>query len=457
MISLTAHGICNIIGGKLVSGPFDRVASGGVCTDSRHLPPHAVFFALGGEKFDGNLFAPEASRTAAAAVVSRVEEGMAPSCAVILVEDTLEALQRLAAWWRSELTLTVIGLTGPNGKTPTKDLTASVLSQGLRTIATQGNLNNHIGVPLSILRAAPSDEAAVWEMGMNHSGELAPLCEMTRPKIGIITSIGTSHMEYLGSRENIAREKCTLAHCLPEDGFMIFPADCDYADMIRQSTRAACIDCGIGAGTVRAENPVSTENGTRFILSIPDFCREEVELPVHGRHMVTNALLAAAAGWVAGLAKEQIASGLTQARLTGGRLHCSRINGILVVDDTYNANPDSMQAALRTLAELSCAGRRFAVLGRMGELGVFSEEGHVLVGRTAEELRLDCVVSVGTDAARITDAISPNSFTQRLNFSSAEEAAEWLRSHTAPGDIVLFKGSRLARMEQVMNLTFPPQ
>ena len=236
-----------------------------------------------------------------------------------------------------------------------------------------------------------------------------------------------------------------------------YPADCDYADMIRQSTRAACIDCGIGAGTVRAENPVSTENGTRFILSIPDFCREEVELPVHGRHMVTNALLAAAAGWVAGLAKEQIASGLTQARLTGGRLHCSRINGILVVDDTYNANPDSMQAALRTLAELSCAGRRFAVLGRMGELGVFSEEGHVLVGRTAEELRLDCVVSVGTDAARITDAISPNSFTQRLNFSSAEEAAEWLRSHTAPGDIVLFKGSRLARMEQVMNLTFPPQ
>ena len=130
MISLTAHGICNIIGGKLVSGPFDRVASGGVCTDSRHLPPHAVFFALGGEKFDGNLFAPEASRTAAAAVVSRVEEGMAPSCAVILVEDTLEALQRLAAWWRSELTLTVIGLTGSNGKTSTKDLTASVLSQG---------------------------------------------------------------------------------------------------------------------------------------------------------------------------------------------------------------------------------------------------------------------------------------------------------------------------------------
>ncbi|WP_418171259.1 glutamate ligase domain-containing protein, partial [Akkermansia sp.] len=170
-----------------------------------------------------------------------------------------------------------------------------------------------------------------------------------------------------------------------------------------------------------------------------------------------NALLAAAAGWVAGLAKEQIVSGLNRAQLTGGRLHCTRSNGILVVDDTYNANPDSMQAALHTAAELSCTGRRFAVLGRMGELGTFSEEGHALVGRTAEKLRFDCVVSVGTDAARITDAISPNSSTKGLNFGSAEEAAEWLRSHTAPGDIVLFKGSRLARMEQVMNLTFPPQ
>ena len=176
MISLTAHGICNVIGGKLVSGPFDRVASGGVCTDSRHLPPHAVFFALGGEKFDGNLFAPEASRTAAAVVVSRVEEGMDPSCAVILVEGTLEALQKLASWWRSELTLTVIGLTGSNGKTSTKDLTASVLSQGFRTIATQGNLNNHIGVPPTLLAMTRDVEFGIVEMGASACGELDLLC-----------------------------------------------------------------------------------------------------------------------------------------------------------------------------------------------------------------------------------------------------------------------------------------
>lgn len=457
MTSLTAHGICNAIGGQLVCGPFERAASGGVCTDSRALPPHAVFFALGGEKFDGNLFAPEASRTAAAVVVSRVEPGMDPSCAVILVDDTLAALQKLASWWRSNLNLTVVGLTGSNGKTSTKDLTASVLSQRFRTIATEGNLNNHIGVPLSILKAEAADEMAVWEMGMNHPGELAPLCAMTRPHIGIITSIGTSHIEYLGSRDNIAREKCTVAECLPENGHMIFPADCGYADMIRQSTRAACIDCGIDTGMVRAENLVSTEDGTRFTLSIPDFCREEVELPVHGRHMVTNALLAAAAGWVAGLAKEQIAAGLNRAKLTGGRLHCKQVNGILVVDDTYNANPDSMQAALRTVADIPCTGRRFAVLGRMGELGTFSAEGHALVGHTAEQLHFDYVVSVGTDAAMITDAIPAGSATEALYLATPEEAADWLRTHVAPGDVVLFKGSRAARMEQVMNLTFPPQ
>lgn len=457
MTSLTAHGICNAIGGQLVSGPFERVASGGVCTDSRALAPHAVFFALGGEKFDGNLFAPEASRTAAAVVVSREEPGIDPSCAVILVEDTLTALQKLASWWRSNLKLIVVGLTGSNGKTSTKDLTAAVLSRKFRTVATEGNLNNHIGVPLSILKAEPADEMAVWEIGMNHPGELAPLCGMTQPHIGIITSIGTSHMEYMGSRDNIAREKCTVAECLPENGHMIFPADCDYADMIRQSTRATCIDCGIDSGTVRAENLISTEDGTRFTLVIPDFCRETVELPVHGRHMVCNALLAAAAGWVAGLAKEQIVSGLNEAKLTGGRLHCKQSGGILVIDDTYNANPDSMQAALRTAADLPCTGRRFAVLGRMGELGTFSAEGHALVGRTAEELHFDYVVSVGQDAAQITDAIPPGSATRALYLAAPEEAAEWLRNHVAPGDIVLFKGSRAARMEQVMNLTFPPQ
>ncbi len=248
------------------SGPFERVASGGVCTDSRALAPHAVFFALGGEKFARgtcSLRRPPAPR--AAVVVSRVEPGIDPSCAVILVEDTLAALQKLASWWRSNLKLTVVGLTGSNGKTSTKDRHYRRPLPGISYVATEGNLNNHIGVPLSILKAEPDDEMAVWEMGMNHPGELAPLCGMARPHIGIITSIGTSHIEYMGSRDNIAREKCTVAECLPENGHMIFPADCDYADMIRQSTRAARIDCWIiPARCVRKTSfPRKTERGSR--------------------------------------------------------------------------------------------------------------------------------------------------------------------------------------------------
>lgn len=457
MTSLTAQDICNAINGQLVSGPAERVASGGVCTDSRTLPANAAFFALSGETFDGNLFAPVASRMASVVVVSRVEPGMDPACAVILVDNTLTALQQLAAWWRRSLTLTVIGLTGSNGKTSTKDLTASVLCQGFQTIATKGNLNNHIGVPLSILQAEPSDQMAVWEMGMNHAGELSPLCQMIQPNIGIITSIGTSHIEFLGSRDHIAEEKCTLARCLPENGYMIFPEDCAYADMIRQSTRARCIECGIDAGTIRASNLQTTTTGTRFTLTIPDFCQEDIDLPAYGRHMVSNALLAAAVGWVAGLAKDQIIKGLQETKITTGRFHCKHLEGVLIVDDTYNANPDSMQAALRTVADLPCSGRRFAVLGKMGELGVFSEEGHALVAHTAEQLHFDYLISVGPDAAQITDAVPAVSGTAALYMATAEEAASWLRGHTAPGDIVLFKGSRSARMEQVMNLTFPPQ
>ncbi len=456
MISLTAAGICNAIGGQPVSGPMDRVAAGGVCTDSRNLPPYAAFFALSGENFDGNLFAPAASRTAAVVVVSRVEPGIDPSCAVILVDDTQAALQKLAAWWRACLNLSVIGLTGSNGKTSTKDMTAAVLAQKFRTIATLGNLNNHIGVPLSILKADAADQVAVWEMGMNHAGELAPLCEMTRPNIGIITSIGTSHMEYLGSRDNIAHEKCTVARSLPADGYMIFPAECDYADLIRQSTAATCIDCGINRGAVRAENLIATATGTRFTLVIPNFCAEDVELPVHGVHMVCNALLAAAAGYVSGLTKEEIVAGLNAVKLTSGRLNCKQIDDVLVVDDTYNANPDSMRAALKTVADMACCGRRFAVLGKMGELGDFSAEGHALVGRAAEELGFDYLISVGAEAALITDAISPDSAVRTKHFTGPEQAAEWLRERLCAKDIVLFKGSRSARMEQVMNLVFPP-
>ena len=459
MVSLTAQTLCEIIHGQWICGPADRVLSGVVGTDSRKVSAEMAFFALGGERFDGNLFAPQASQLGAAVVVvSSIPEGIDDSCAVILVPDVLVALQTLAEWWRARLeALEVVGITGSSGKTSTKDLTLSVLAQKFRATATLGNLNNHIGVPLSVLKAESSDEAAIWEMGMNHAGELAPLCRITQPRIGLISSIGSAHIEFLGTRDAIAVEKCTLARCLPPDGAVIYPLDCDYAELIESSTVAKCIGVGIGKtgkGVVRAEDVILTDEGSSFRLLIDEFCDEVVHLPLHGEHMVSNALLAAAAGWVLGLSSDQIIRGLENVSLTGGRLKCERRNGILVLDDTYNANPESMKAALQTLSAIDCQGKRWAVLGKMGELGAHSLEAHREVGRLALESRVHVLISVGSEARSITEGIPGNEGKIRLHFDTREEAANYLKYHVGQGDAILFKGSRSAGMEQVISLTF---
>lgn len=461
-MTLTAQSLVNITGGRLLGGPLGRVLSGGIGTDSRHVAPHSVFFALSGENFDGNEFAADAAlKGAGAVVVSRPVKGIDASCAVVLVDDTLAALQQLAAWWRERLSsLAVIGITGSSGKTSTKDLVRSVLEQGMRVTATKGNLNNHIGLPLTILAAEPSDQAAVWEMGMNHAGELEPLCRMARPQIGIITSIGSAHIEFLGSREAIAEEKATLARCLPEEGVMIFPDDCDFADLIRRSTRARCVTTGIGRGDVRADDLVTDENGSRFTLSVNGTILGPVRLSLHGRHMVSNALLAAACGSEKGLEPSAIIRGLETATLTGGRLNGSTRRGIRVIDDTYNANPESMEAALETVAALPCAGKRWAVLGRMGELGNHAAEAHAHVGEKAFEAGFDGIVGVGSGSEGIVEAarLKDEERQRRIrHFDNRDDAAAWLSGELSPGDLVLFKGSRSAAIDTLITTLFPPE
>ena len=456
--SLTAQQVVDATGGALVAGDAAARVTGGILTDSRQAAPGTCFFALSGERFDGNAFAPEASqRGVSVAVVSRVEEGFSSSCAVVLVDDVLEALQKLASWWRSQVEpLRVVGLTGSSGKTSTKDLLLGVLGQAFRVTGTKGNLNNHIGVPLSILRAEKEDEAAVWEMGMNHAGELAPLCAMVRPQIGVITSIGSAHLEFLKSREAIAEEKCTVARCLPEDGFMIYPADCDFVEMIEASTRAKLVPVGGSRGLVRAEGLTSDRDGCRFRLVIEGSGSCDVALPLHGRHMVSNALLAAAAGWCCGMDAESIARGLGEARLTKGRLRCLDADGVTVVDDTYNANPESMKAALETVAQFPCSGRRVAVLGRMGELGDAAGQEHAGIGAFVRACGYDLLIVTGCDADTAAMAEAAQGSSVRVEqASTAEDAASLLAAAVQPGDLVLFKGSRSSGMERVMHQVFP--
>lgn len=457
MTHLSVSDLIAATGGTAVT-VGERAVTAGVTTDSRAIAPGCVFVALCGERFDGNCFAAEASRKGAAAVVvSRTEGEYAPGCTVVLVEDTLLALQNLAKWWRGQLEpLAVVGLTGSSGKTSTKDMCLSVLSQQFRALATKGNLNNHIGVPLSILSTPLGTEAAIWEMGMNHAGELAPLCGMTRPRIGIITTIGSAHMEYLGSRQAIAEEKCTVARALPEDGYMIYPAHDDFADYISAQATGTPLPVGGADCAVRALNPRSTATGTTYTLHIDELGEVEIALPVPGAHMVSNSLLAAAAGWKLGCSLEQIAAGLSAASLTHGRLACKQVDDYTVVDDTYNANPESMKAALETVAALKDARRCIAVLGKMGELGESGIAAHADMGSCAAALGYAAVVVVGAACAEteaMCAAAAAGIPAQRVD--TPAEAAAVLKTLMQPGDALLFKGSRSAGMERTMYELFP--
>ncbi len=452
MKPLTAAQIAEILGTSVAAGDPAALVSGGVSTDTRKLPHGSLFVALRGETFDGDAFAAQALQSGASVVITHRWEGGPPAgCAVIVVGDTLLALQKLAHWWRRQLDIPVVCITGSNGKTSTKDFTAAVLGQAFDVSATKGNLNNHIGLPLTVLATTPEHGAAVWEIGMNHSGELAPLCEIARPKYGIITNIGTAHIEFLGTRDAIAEEKGTLARALPAEGILFLPATCDYNEYLRKRSKGAIVSVGNGRGLVRAENLRFGADHTAFSLVIEDTGTAEVVLPVPGKHMVTNALLAAAVGWKLGVPVAAIAAGLSGSSLSSGRLNRFVWNGISVIDDTYNANPESMAAAIDTLAETPVdeGCRRYVVLGRMGELGPHAPEAHLKVGQLAASRKLE-LIAVGEGAEGIAAGAG-----NALHFPDLAEAGAWLASRVRPGDVVLFKGSRTATVEKVTHAAFP--
>jgi len=443
MKSYSLQQLASAMNGTLPQGGGDLVISSGVSTDTRSIPDGALFFALKGDNFDAHDFLSQAAQSGAGALVIQDATNLPADFPAVLVNDTLEALQALAKWYRVELGIPVVAITGSNGKTSTKDFTKNVLSQKFRVNATLGNLNNHIGLPLTVLATAEDDEVGIFEMGMNHSGELAPLCEIGRPNVSVITNVGTAHIEHMGSRDAIGLEKGTLARALDEKGTLLVPSDCDYLDDFRDSTPAKII--AVGDGSIRAENVVPSEVGSSFDLVIDDLGRIPTSIAVAGKHMVSNALLAAGVGAVLGLTLEEISSGLQNAELTSGRLRQFSCHGVTVIDDTYNANPESVIAALETLANLPGGGKRTAALGVMAELGEHATEAYQRIGAIARDLNLE-LVTVGEEAL---------TYGAEHHFQNPEEAAQWLSENNTSGDIVLFKGSRLAAMEKVMTKAFP--
>lgn len=450
--------LCEAMGGRLTAGTGAELVEGGVSTDTRTIPKGCLFFALAGERFDAHAFLDQAvAGGAAAVVVTHTPDGFEPGAvAIVEVGDTLVALQRLAYWYRRQLDVVVVGITGSNGKTTTKDFTAAVLEQRYQVHATEGNLNNHIGVPLTILAADDDDDILIVEMGMNHPGEIAPLCEIARPHIGIITNIGTAHIEFMGSREAIAEEKGALARALPEVGTLLVTAGCEFAEYFRARTHARTVAVGNGRGQIRAENLHLGAEGSEFDLVVDNAGRASVELGVSGRHTVNNALLAAGAGWALGLSAEELACGLEAARLTSGRLRRFEKNGITIIDDTYNANLESVRAALDVLSAYATqnGNTKTAVLGMMAELGTFGAEMHRQVGAHAAALGVT-VVSVGEGAAGIAQGARAAGAPEVEHFDDFNEAVGWLRERLHTGDVVLFKGSRAAAVEQIMSNLFP--
>jgi UDP-N-acetylmuramoyl-tripeptide--D-alanyl-D-alanine ligase len=450
MNPLTISQIAEFAGAKIVSGD-GTVVIDKIRTDSRTLKRDELFVALRGENFDGHNFVEAVAKTGAAgAIVESNWKGELPDTfALIRAEDTLQAYQELAANYRRSLSLKVVAITGSNGKTSTKDFAAAVLARRFRVTKTEGNFNNHVGLPRTILEATSDHEVAVWEIGMNHPGEVAALARLAMPDVVIITNIGVAHIEFMGSREAIAKEKSALAEAVAAEGLVILNADDPFTRSIAARTRAKLLLAGTTAGTIRASEISQSESGTDFtILEGAHRCR--AQLPVPGLHMVQNALLAVAAGRVFGLSLEDCAAGLVAAPLTKARLQIKDIQGVHFLDDSYNANPDSMKAALRTLVELDADGKRIAVLGEMRELGSESEHGHREVGETAAALKVDHLITIGNVAATIAQAAERAGLEKSAAVQSTSEAAELLSEIAAPGDLVLIKGSRAARTEEVI-------
>ncbi len=450
MDPITLSQIAQFAGASLASGDGTIVIKK-IGTDSRTIKSGELFVALRGENFDGHDFVESvATSGAAGALVDQSWNGNVPNnFALVRTTDTLLAYHKIAANYRRSLSLRVLAITGSNGKTSTKDFAASVLARKFRVTKTEGNFNNHVGLPRTILEATSEHEIAVWEIGMNHPGEIAMLAAIAAPDAAIITNIGVAHIEFMGSREAIAIEKSALAEAVGSQGTVILNADDPFSSEIAARCQAKAIFAGTKAGTVRAIEIRQTADGSEFtILEGAHRCR--AQLPVPGLHMVENALLAVAAGRVFGLSIEECAAGLATAPLTKARLQIKQIGGVHFLDDSYNANPDSMKAALRTLVELDTQGKRIAVLGEMRELGAESERGHREVGETAATLRIDRLITIGDAAATIAQSARVSGLVNVSSVSSTGEAADLLGDIVTPGDLVLIKGSRAAKTEEVI-------
>ena len=432
-----------------------------VVTDSRLVRKGDLFIAFQGERVDGHAYVPKALAQGAVCAIVQEDYRLPPrpkragTPTLLGVRDTLEAYQRLATHYRNRFSIPVIAITGSNGKTTTKEMVAHVVAQRWKTLKTEGNLNNRIGVPQTLFQLAPRHQAAVIEMGVDQQGQTTRLCEIARPTIGVITNIGPDHMEFFGSMEGSAQAKAELLDHLPEDGVVVLNADDEYFEYL--AAHAQCRVVAFGAtpkAVIRAVN-IRTDNkgGTIFGLMLPGRSRQtEVRIRTQGLHNVSNALAASAVGYALGLSSTAIAEGLAKFRPAAMRSQISTSHGVQVINDCYNANPASMKAAIQLLAELGRGKRSIAALGDMLELGTDSKRMHREIGEFLAAQGVEHLLACGVLGRELAEGARQAGMTSDriAELPDAQAAAAALSRMVRQGDVVLVKASRGMRMEQVV-------
>lgn len=448
MIARRLSQIARAVDGELRGD--DGVASS-VVTDSRRAEPGSLFVALRGKHADGHSFVADAfAHGSAAAVVSH--DGLDGT--VVRVDDTGRALLALAADERRRTPhVTVIAVTGANGKTSTKDLAAAVLSTRFRTHASPASFNNEIGLPLTLLGAPPGTETVVAEMGARHRGDVSMLCEIARPDVVVLTNVGVAHMEIFGSWDAIVAASAEPLDALDEDGVAVLNVDDPVARGFTSRVRGRLVRFGASQDAdVRAEEIVIDEDGRASFLLVTDDERERVELAVPGEHMVSNALAAAACGVALGISAAECAVALKDARISAWRMETfTTSEGVRVVNDAYNANPESMAAGLKAARWMARDGRLATVLGHMAELGPISFGEHERLGELIVRVGVERLITVGEPArAILRSAVREGQLPEdAADYDDPEEAVADLRAWMRPGDVVLVKGSRVAGLERV--------
>lgn len=422
-----------------------------VCTDTRKIQPGSLFVCLRGERFDGHSFASQAAQLGAAALL--VDHPVDADVPQLVVTDTGKALLQLAGWYRRRFQLPVVGLTGSVGKTTTKEFIALVLGAKYNTLKTQGNLNNEIGVPQMLFRLEDSHTAAVIEMGMNHFGEISRLTRAVAPTVGLITNIGVSHIENLGSRAGILQAKLEILEGMAPDAPLIVNMDNDMLRTVKLGDRPLLTFAIDDQSADFTATDIAEQGSTTTFTVHHSTFTQPVTIPTVGIHNVYNALAAMAVGYVTGVDPAAAASALANYVPAGMRQNLVQVGGVQVIEDCYNASPDSMRAALQTLGKLP-VHRRYAVLGAMLELGDYAKEAHTQVGKMAAENGIDGVLAYGADAAYIVEAAKQAGLENARLFDTKEALAQSLAQQVHPGDGVLFKGSRGMHLEDVMHTVY---